>query len=156
MLPENIKGEEQENVVVDIFQVTEINVGKRHFHAINRLKNRRLVIAKLVNRREALDIIKNKKKLRTLNENNKRKLNSPKNYVNESLCPKYRKLLGKCNVLYKNKKISRFHTMNGKIKIKINNYEDDITTYNELDFIKVFGEATTQAIEEERAARNND
>ena len=79
-----------------------------------------------------------------------------KNYVNESLCPKYRKLLGKCNVLYKNKKISRFHTMNGKIKIKINNYEDDITTYNELDFIKVFGEATTQAIEEERAARNND
>ena len=46
--------------------------------------------------------------------------------------------------------------MNGKIKIKINNYEDDITTYNELDFIKVFGEATTQAIEEERAARNND
>ena len=79
-----------------------------------------------------------------------------KNYVNESLCPKYRKLLGKCNVLYKNKKISRFHKMNGKIKIKINNYEDDITTYNELDFIKVFGEATTQAIEEERAARNND
>lgn len=46
--------------------------------------------------------------------------------------------------------------MNGKIKIKINNYEDDITTYNELDFIKVFGEATAQAIEEERAARNND
>lgn len=78
VLPENIKGEEQENVVVDIFQVTEINVGKRHFHAINRLKNRRLVIVKLVNRREALDIIKNKKKLRTLNENDKRKLNSPK------------------------------------------------------------------------------
>ena len=100
-------------------------------------------------------MIKNRKKLLKLNANNKRKLNIQKIYVNKLLYLKYRKLPGKWNALYKDEKDSGFYPMNSKIKIKIIDYEDDVTISHELDLSKVFGEATMQPIEEERVTRDN-
>ena len=148
-LPNNISGEELENAVIDTFQIAGINIGRRNFHAVHRLANKRVVIAKLTNRRDAIDILRRKKKLRSLTEDEQRKLKCQKIYVNESLCPKYRQLLGKCNALFKRGACSGFYTINGKIKVKINEEEAKIIGHNE-DLIEVFGEATMQEIEEER------
>ena len=99
-LPNNIDKDKLENAVVKTFQVAGISVGRRNFHAVHRLAEQRVVIAKLTNRRDAIDILRQKKKLWTLNAEDQWKLNSQKIYVNESLCPKYRQLLGKCNALW--------------------------------------------------------
>ena len=81
---------------------------------------------------------------------NQRKLNVQKIYVNKSLCPKYKQLLGKCNLLFKRGECIGFYTLNGKIKVKIN--EDQTKIINrDVDLIQHFGETMTQhAIELER------
>ena len=62
-LPNNIAKDKLENAVVKTFQVAGINVGRRNFHAVHRLAEQRVVIAKLTNRRDAIDILRQKKKL---------------------------------------------------------------------------------------------
>ena len=151
-LPSNINGEELENAVIKTFQVAGINIGRQNFHAVHRLADQRVVIAKLTNRRDAIDILRQKKKLRTLSAENQRKMNCQKVYVNESLCPKYRQLLGKCNALFKRGECIGFYTINGKIKVKINEDQTKIIGHNE-DLIQHFGNAAMQAIEEERDPR---
>ena len=63
-LSNNIDGEELENAAIKTFQVAEINIERRYFHAVHRLANQRVVIAKLTNRRDAIDILRQKNKLR--------------------------------------------------------------------------------------------
>ena len=87
-LPSDLNGEELENAVINTFETAGINIGKRNFHAVHRLADKRTVIAKLTNRRDVIDILRRKKKLRTLSDEEKRKLNCQKFYINESLCPK--------------------------------------------------------------------
>ena len=107
---------------------------------------------KLTNRRDAIDILRQKKKLRTLSAEDQRKLDCQKIYVNEWLCPKYRQLLGKCNALFKRGECIGFCTINGKIRVKINDDQTKIIGHN-VDLVRHFGEAIMQAIEEERYAR---
>ena len=76
------------------------------------------MIAKLVNRQDALCILRGKKKLHNLDEGSKKRLKTQKIHINESLCPPYWKLLGKCNALLKRKYIINFYSVNGKLKIK--------------------------------------
>ena len=76
-------------------------------------------------------------------------MNSQKIYVNESLCSQYRQLFGKCNALFKRGECIGFYTINGKIKVKINENQTKIIGHN-VDLIQYFGEATVQAIEGER------
>ena len=119
-LPNNINGEELENAVVKTFQVAGITIGRRNFHAVHRLAEQRVMIAKFTKRRDAIDILRQKKKLQTLSAEDQRKLNCQKIYVNESQRPKYRQLLGKCNALGEKGERIRFYTINGKIKVQIN------------------------------------
>lgn len=65
------------------------------------------------------------------------------------------RLLEKCNAMYKKEKNGGFYTINNNTVTKINDFEDDITIGHELDLIKMFGEVTTQTIEKDRAAHNN-
>ena len=83
------------------FEEARVKVTKRSFHAIRRLRNKKVEVAKLVNRRDALALLRNKKKLRELSPYGKKKLKTNKLYVNESLCPIYKRILGKCNALLK-------------------------------------------------------
>ena len=152
-LPSDLNGEELENAVINTFETAGINIGKRNFHAVHRLADKRTVIAKLTNRRDVIDILRRKKKLRTLSDEGKRKLNCQKVYKNESLCPKYRQLLGKCNALFKKGKCVGFYTINGKIKVKINEDETKIISHN-VDLVEQFGEETMKAIDEERNTRS--
>ena len=88
-----------------------------------------------------LSILRGKKKLRNLDEGSKNRLRTQKIYVNESLCPPYRKLLGKCNALLKRKLISNFYSVNGKLKIKLGPADDRATDVkHEDDLRQIFGD----------------
>ena len=67
-LPANIAGQDLENKVIEAFGVAGVKVTSRDFHAIHRLKNEAVVIAKCVNRRDATAILRAKKQLREADE----------------------------------------------------------------------------------------
>ena len=59
-----------------------------------------------------------RRKLRELSQEGKKKLKSQKTYVNESLSPAYKCILGKCNALLKRNMLMHFtHSME---KLKLN------------------------------------
>ena len=64
VLPDSTIDEELEDAVIKTFEEAGVKVTKRSFYAIHRLRNKKVVIAKLVNERDALGLLKNKKKLR--------------------------------------------------------------------------------------------
>ena len=107
-LPEDNHGKKLDNSVVQAFEIAGVNVDKRDFHAIHRLGNSKIVIAKLINRREALETLQNKKKLHELPRSGKQKLRADKTYVNEPLCFHNKRLLGKYNALFYKKQIESF------------------------------------------------
>ena len=107
-LPEDNHGKKLDNSVVQAFEIAGVNVDKRDFHAIHRLGNSKIVIARLINRREALETLQNKKKLYELPRSGKQKLRADKTYVNESLCFHNKRLLGKYNALFYKKQIESF------------------------------------------------
>ena len=73
-LPENLKDEDLEAAVFNVFEVARVPMEKRNFHAAHRLHNTRVVIAKVCNRRGAIAIFRNKKELRELSQEGKKKL----------------------------------------------------------------------------------
>ena len=56
-LPTELHGDELEDYVGEVFQTAGVEVIKRSFHAIHRLRNKKVVIAKLVNRQDALKVV---------------------------------------------------------------------------------------------------
>ena len=120
-------------------EIAWVNVEKRHFHAIRRLDNSKIVIVNLVNRREAIKILRNKKKLPEL-----------PNKVLELR----KRLLGKWNVLFKKKQIESFYRINSKIKIKyyVVNGECKTDISHEEHLVDIFG---TEIMQEIDAERNN-
>ena len=108
-LPENLKGRNLEAAVLNIFKGTGVRMEKRDFHAIHRLCNTMVVIAKVCNRRDTIAILYNKKELRELSQEGKKKLKSKKNYVNESLRFGYKCILCKRNSLLKKTMLMYLH-----------------------------------------------
>ena len=79
-------------------------------------------------------------------------------YVNESLCPSYCKLLGKCNALMKNKHLNSFYTANGKLKVKYdteNGEEEESVISHAYDLDYIFGKSIMKAIDDEYRRKNN-
>ena len=114
----NINGEDLGNAVVKTSQVAWINIGRQNFHAVHRLADQCVVIVKLTKRRDVIDILRQEKNSWTLSAEDQRKFNRQKVDVNES--PKYSQLLGKYKALFKRGECIGFYTINGKIKININ------------------------------------
>ena len=63
-LPTELHRNQVEDYVADVFQTADVEVNMWSFHAIHRLKNKKVVIAKLVNRQDALSILRGKKSYR--------------------------------------------------------------------------------------------
>ena len=110
---------------------------------------------KLVNQRDALALGRNKKKLRKLSPDEKRKFKTNKIYVSESLCPSYKRILGKCNVLLKKKYIASFYTINRKIRMtyEANNGIATSVVNHEEDLLEIFGKGIADEINYERTAQ---
>ena len=125
---EAVESENVEDAALAVLNATTTdgNVYKKSdFHAIHKLKNTNIVIMKSVNRRTVLTALRNRKKLKDLTDAQKRSFREKrigqKIYLNESLCPYYRGLFGKCNALFKKKLVKSFFTINGTIKITDSN-----------------------------------
>lgn len=121
-VPVSVPQKDLEAKVIDIFSVAGVEVYPRDFHAVHRVRGE-TVIAKLVNRKDASSILRKKGNLRKLSAKDSKMLGvdvKTKLFVNESLCPYYRFIFGKCNALFKGNHISSSYTMNGVIKIVTN------------------------------------
>ena len=132
-LPENLKGEELEAAVLNVFEVVGVPMEKGDFHAIHRLRNTRMVIAKVCNRRDAIAILRNHRKLRELSQE------------------------GKCNALLKTKYVDAFYTINGKVKIKYacRSRQETTAISHEKDLIEVFGIEIMRAVDEGHESKMN-
>ena len=103
--------------------------------ACHRLGETGRVIIKLLNRSDAQDVLKEKHKLRSINlyddntdTNNKRKI-----FINQSLCPYYRKLYGMVKDLNNEGLIYSFWIKNGTIKIRESSQSKPISITHESD-----------------------
>ena len=140
-LPEDLDGAKLESKVVEIFKHAGVAVTPQSFHAMHYLRKKSTVIAKCVNRRDAIAILRAKRKLREVDADAKKKLGvSGKVFVNESLCPEFRRLFGICTSLYKAKKIASSYTINGKIKICLKEGDDHKIIEHMNDLLNLFGE----------------
>lgn len=110
----SIQTEDLEENVIELFDEIGVDINSSDIQACHRLKKRDTVIIKFSNRKDVHKILLNKKKLKTKGK---------RVFINESLCPKYRKFLGKANRLVKNNLAKNTFTRNGIVKIKLNNDE---------------------------------
>ena len=70
-IPKNLKGEDFEVAVLNVLEVARVPMEKRDFDAVHRLRNTRVVIAKVIPR-HAIAILRNKKKLEELSQETKK------------------------------------------------------------------------------------
>ena len=70
-IPKNLKGEDFEVAVLNVLEVARVPIEKRDFDAVHRLRNTRVVIAKVIPR-HAIAILRNKKELEELSQETKK------------------------------------------------------------------------------------
>ena len=106
-------------------------------HRIPSKSSPKKVILKLSRRKDSRRVLLNKKKLKQLKPES---LNLPAGvniYINESLCPYYKKLWTKCRKLWDAKRILSFWVSNGSIRVKLVNESVSIITHD-CDLEKLF------------------
>ena len=105
----------------------------------------------LVNRKDAINLLRNKNKLRELSQHNKNKMKSTKTYVNESLCPYYRKLPGKCNWFLEKNQLKSFYTINSKLKNKYDSDSGEVSVIvtHDKDLSEIFGSEMMSRVKSE-------
>ena len=95
------------------------------------------VILKLSRRKDSRRVLLNKKKLKQLKPES---INMPapvKIYINERLCPCYKKFWTKCKTLWDVERILSFWVSNGSIRVKLVNKNASIITHD-CDLEKLF------------------
>ena len=78
-------------------------------------------------------------------------------YVNESLCPASKRILGKRNALLKKKYVDVFYTISGKVKIKYACRKRATNHWNKprKGPDKIFGTDIMRAVDEEHESKIN-
>ena len=84
-LPENLKGEDLQPAVLNVFKVAGVAMEKCNIHPIHRLRNTKVVIVKVCNCRDAIAILCKKKKLCELSQEGK-KNSRVKKFILINLC----------------------------------------------------------------------
>ena len=92
-IDDNVSVNELENKVCDILADIDVTVNTKDIQACHRLWDNKRTIIKFVNRKTVFEVLSNRKKLALIDDYKK------KIYINESLCPYYRFLHGKCKAL---------------------------------------------------------
>jgi len=111
-IDKEIKDDDIEEKICEILEQINVDVdAEADIQACHRVRKKGTVIVKFTNRKTVGAIFKNKSALK----NRKDKI-----FINESLCPYYRKLRGKCALLKKANKISKVIVRNGTVKLQIN------------------------------------
>ena len=124
--PLDVKDDKIEEKTVSLLQAIDVDVIADDIQACHRLYKKDRIIVKFLSRKKALECLYSKSKLKTLD---KTEINFPADkpiFINESLCPEYRRLFGKLNELKKQKKVQGVWTFNGSIRLRLN--DDSVKT----------------------------
>ena len=133
-IDETIGNEDLESKVIDILGDINVTTSPTEIQAVHRLYDGKRTICKFMNRKTVTNILRNRKLLGSLDEYKK------KIYVNESLCPYYRFLHGKCKALWRLGKIHGFAVVNGSVRYRMDD-GGNLTKIEHLDDLQnVFGE----------------
>ena len=106
-------------------------------HRIPSKGSSKIVTLKLSCRKDSIQVLQNKNKLKQLKSESLNLPASLKIYINESLCPYYKKLWTKCKKLWDAKRILSFWVSNGSIRVKLVNENVSIITHD-CDLEKLF------------------
>ena len=74
-------------------------------------------------------------------------------FINESLCPEYRRLFGVCNALFKAKKLASSYTNKGLIKVKLEENGETMVIEHIKDLHILFGEKEIDKVISEHKAK---
>ena len=105
------------NQLYNILNEIDVSCGPEDLEDCHRIKGDRTIV-KFSSRRKSSKVLRKKKKLKNI-DGSKFDFNAGvKLYINESLCPYYRGLWGKCKKLWLDKVIFSFYAINSIIRIK--------------------------------------
>ena len=99
-------------------------------HRISSKSSPKRVILKLSRRKDSRRLLLNKKKLKQLKPDSSNFSASLKIYINESLCPCYKKICTQCKKLWDTKQILSFCISNGSLRVKLVNGNVSILTHD--------------------------
>ena len=133
-IDESVLDKDLEKKVCNILEDIDVNVNEREIQACHRLGDGKRTIVKFVNRKSVFDVLSSRKKLANIAEYKK------KMFINESLCPYYRFIHGKCKALWKLEKIFGFWVSNGTVRYRLREHGNFCKVTHINDLIEVFGE----------------
>ena len=135
-IPVEVEDDEIEPAVINLLSNIDVIVSNDEIQACHRLKKKERVICKFINRKFAEGAKMNSKKLKIIDKD-KLSFNAKGNlYINESLCPAFRKIHWKSKKLWEGKLVESFWTHNGLVKIKIG--ENTHVLSHDSDIDKLF------------------
>ena len=139
-VPENVANDDLEGKVCEILNKIGVNVDPNDFEACHRLKKKEITIIKFSSRKTCLSALKNRTSLKDVDKEEFGFPSETKLYLNESLCPYYRGIWGKCKGLLVDKLISRLWTYNGSVSIKLKDEEKERgkTITHDTDLFSLF------------------
>jgi len=137
-ISKEIENDKLQDKVIEILDKINVKCDNQDIESCHRIKNDRTIV-KLSSRRKVFEIMNNKKNLKLLKSEEVDLPSGTRIYINESLCPYYRGLWGRCKGLEKDKKIHSFWTFNGIIRVKKYQSSDPIAITHDVDFFSLLG-----------------
>ena len=135
-IPSSIRDKDLEDKVHNIFGEIGENVNERDIQA--RLREKDRTIVKFVNRKDCTNILKVKKDLQLLDPTKLSFTEGTKIFINKSLCPYYRGIWNKCKKLRANQKLHQFYTINGIVRVKLEENGPPKSITHILDLVNLF------------------
>ena len=129
-MPASIENKDLEGKAIDLLAAIGVSVKADDLQACHRLFKKDRVILKFINRKFALSCLRSRSKLKSIDFKALGLPEDSKIYLNESLCPEYKRLFGKCHALFKEGKIKNCWTFNGTVRIRLNNDDEHSLFHN--------------------------
>ena len=140
-IPETVTDNDLEQKVIEILDCIDVNVDSRDIETCHRLPSKtspKTTIIKFVNRKVCEEAHPNKKKLDSCDKSSIGISDDVKIYINENLCPYYKKLAWKCRVLRREKVVINNWTRNGIVHIRISEGDKYKKIFHESDLTALF------------------
>ena len=117
-IPISVEDNELEGKILNLFDKIGVVVTESGIQASHRLKDKTRSIVNFGSRKDCFKVLSAKMKIKDLNMEELGFGSSTKIYVNESLCPYYRRIWNECKKLKLQKRLSEYFTMAGIVRIR--------------------------------------
>ena len=118
-IPMSVRDNVLEQKVCYVIQEIGVDICDRDIQACYRLRDKDRTIVKFTNRKDCLPTLRVKRQLKGLDPSVVDLPEKTKIFINESLCPYYRRIWNKCKKLREKLKVYQYYTINGLIRLRI-------------------------------------